>query len=157
MKNKFIINTTIKNIKVKKETTNEDDFYNYKYWREIQRKQLGISANLYFLFSSAVFGFEVNFLIVNKDILNLVVEVLLALSLFVILISLFSYAIFTDNRLMDFKETARFIDAGKSKNEIKNLTKARGINTWTYYNWQKFSLFAGIAISLLGFSFYLFN
>ena len=30
---------------------------NYKYWREVQRTQLGISANLYFIFCSAIFRF----------------------------------------------------------------------------------------------------
>lgn len=39
---------------------------NYKYWRGVQREQLGVSANLYFVFSSAIFGFTLNFLFDKK-------------------------------------------------------------------------------------------
>ena len=51
-----------KNKKFEKEKLKEKkDFYNYKYWREVQRNQLGVSANLYFIFSSAIFGYILNF------------------------------------------------------------------------------------------------
>ena len=40
---------------------------NYIYWRGVQREQLGVSANLYFVFSSAIFGFTLNFLFDNKS------------------------------------------------------------------------------------------
>ena len=44
--------------KFKKQKLKEKkEFYNYKHWREIQRNQLGVSANLYFIFTSAIFGY----------------------------------------------------------------------------------------------------
>ncbi len=140
-----------------KKDKKKDEFYNYKYWREIQRNQLGISANLYFVFSSAIFGFELNFLIINKDKLNCTENIILYFSLIVILISLFFYTIFTDNRLKDFRNTAQLINDGKSKDEIKDITKSAGENTWSYYDLQRYSLFIGFVISLVGFSIYLFN
>jgi len=157
--NKFIIIASLKNKKMNDKNKKEDDFYNYNYWREVQRTQLGISANLYFVFSSAIFGFTLNFLLVNIDnvALSCPAKIILCFALVFILTSLLFYAIFTENRLKDFRKTAQLISEGKSKDEVKNLTKIIGINTWSYYNLQRYSLFIGFVISLLGFSIYLFN
>jgi hypothetical protein len=65
VKNKFIIIATDK--KTPEKSNKKDEFYNYKDWREIQRNQLGISANLYFVFSSAIFGYTLNFLLADKN------------------------------------------------------------------------------------------
>lgn len=142
-----------------KKTKKGDDLYNYSYWRGIQRNQLGISANLYFAFSSAIFGYTLNFLLANKvdNTLSCSVKIILYFSLIFMLVSLLFYAIFTENRLKDFRKTAQHINDGKSKVEVKNLTKSIGMNTWSYYNLQRNSLFIGFVISFFGFSIYLFN
>ena len=155
VKNKFIIIETDK--KIPEKSKKKDEFYNYKYWRDIQRNQLGISANLYFVFSSAIFGFELNFLITNKGKLNCPENITLSFSLIAILISLFFYTIVTDNRLKDFRNTAQLINDGKSNDEIKAATKSAGEKTWSCYNRQRYSVFIGFIISLIGFSIYLFN
>jgi hypothetical protein len=133
------------------------DFYNYNYWRDLQRNQLGTSANLYFVFSSAIFGFTLNFFIAEKNLLKCPEKIIFTFSLISILISLFFYALFTENRLKDFRKTAQLIDDKKSEIEVRELTKSIGINTWSYYNLQRYSLFIGFLISLIGFSIYLFK
>jgi hypothetical protein len=157
VKNKFIIIETDKIMPEKSKKI--DEFYNYKNWREIQRNQLGISANLYFVFSSAIFGYTLNFLLADKgkNTLNCPAKIILYFSLIFILTSLLFYAIFTENRLKDFRKTAQLINEGKSSDEIKEMTKTIGINTWSNYNLQRYSLFIGFIISLVGFSIYLFN
>ncbi len=157
VKNKFIIIATDK--KTPEKSNKKDEFYNYKDWREIQRNQLGISANLYFVFSSAIFGYTLNFLLAdkNKSTLNCPAKIILYLSLIFILTSLLFYAIFTENRLKDFRKTAQLINEGKTSDEIKEITRPIGINTWSNYNLQRYSLFIGFVVSLVGFSIYLFN
>ena len=157
VKNKFIIIETDK--KIPEKSKKKDEFYNYKYWREIQRNQLGISANLYFVFSSAIFGYTLNFLLAdkNKSTLNCPAKIILYFSLIFILTSLLFYAIFTENRLKDFRKTAQLINEGKTSDEIKEITRPIGINTWSNYNLQRYSLFIGFVVSLVGFSIYLFN
>ena len=43
-----------------------EEFYNYKYWREIQRNQLNTSSNIIFTFSATIIGFTINYLL-KKD------------------------------------------------------------------------------------------
>ena len=140
-----------------KQNKQSKDFYSYNYWREVQRNQLGTSANLYFIFSSAIFGFTLNFFILEKDLLNCLEKVIFLFSIIFILISLFFYALFTENRLKDFRMTAQLIFNNKSETEVRQLTSSIGIKTWSYYNLQRYSLFIGFLISLVGFSIYLFR
>lgn len=134
-----------------------NEFYDYKYWRDIQRNQLGISANLYFIFSASIFGFTIKFLVDNKNDLNCVEITLLITSLSFLILSLFFFTVFTENRLKDFRETARLIDKEKSENEIKEATKKIGINTWSYYNLQRYTLFLGFIFSIISFIIYIFS
>ena len=84
-----------------------EEYYNYKYWREIQRNQLGVSANLFFVITSAIFGFIINLLITEKNKLNCISKTLLITSLIFLLISFIFYIVFTQNRLNDFRETSK--------------------------------------------------
>lgn len=140
-----------------KKNKHQKTSYSYNYWREIQRNQLGTSANLYFIFSSAIFGFTLSFFIAEKDILHCIEKVIFSFSLIFILISLLFHAMFTENRLKDFRKTAQLIFEKKSKIEVRELTRSIGIKTWCYYNLQRYSLFIGFLISLIGFSIYLFK
>lgn len=144
------------NLKSKKE------YYNYKHWREIQRNQLGTSANLYFVFSSAIFGFILNFLIQNKITIENCERFFCILSLLSLFISLLFYACFTENRLKDFQNTAKLIkdiknyDELKYYNEITKLTEAIGKRSWNLYDKQRYFLILGFIFSLIGFVIYIF-
>ena len=149
--------------KFKKQKLKEKkEFYNYKHWREIQRNQLGVSANLYFIFTSAIFGYVINFLVQNKAKLFHCEKYLLIPSIIFLLISFLFYALFTENRLKDFRKTAELINEKKSFEKesfdnISKLTKKRGIDSWSYYNLQKYSLFVGFIFALIGLSIFIFT
>lgn len=130
---------------------------NYKYWRQVQREQLGISANLYFIFGSAILGFSLNFLINKKDALICESKILLIISIFFLIFSLFSYALFTNNRLNDFRDTAGYFNKDKRQKEVSKLTKEIGKRTWLYYDAQRFILFIGFIFALIGIGIYILN
>lgn len=130
---------------------------NYKYWRGVQREQLGISANLYFVFSSAIFGFTLNFLFDNKnECLCLLVKLPLYFSLISLFISICYFAKFTENRLNDFRETARLYGQCKTEEQVLSETDKIGKLTWEYYENQVTFLKLGFTFSLGGFIYYLF-
>lgn len=133
------------------------EFYNYKYWRDIQRNQLGTSANLYFVFSSAIFGFLLNFLIEKSCSLFNEVKLFLTTSIIFLIISLIFYAVFTENRLTDFRNTAQFIDEELNYVKIKKLTKSLGKRSWNLYKYQRYFLILGFIFALIGFSIYIFK
>lgn len=142
----------------KEKTKRLKEFYDYKYWREVQRNQLGVSANLYFIFSSAIFGYVINFTIVNKDDFFHCEIYLLIQSLIFLLISFLFYTLFTENRLKDFKRTAELInDNSVAIENIPRLTKKRGVDSWSYYNLQRYSLLVGFIFALIGLSIFIFK
>lgn len=142
----------------KQKLKEKKEFYDYKYWREVQRNQLGVSANLYFIFSSAIFGYVINFTIVNKDDFFHCEIYLLIPSLIFLLISFLFYALFTENRLKDFRKTAELInDNSVAIENIPRLTKKRGVDSWSYYNLQRYSLLVGFIFALIGLSIFIFK
>lgn len=132
------------------------EFYNYKYWREIQRNQLGVSANLHFVFSSAIYGFILNLLIEKNCCLSNCEKFIFIISLIFQTFSLFFYGLFTQNRLKDSQATAKLIYEEKPFVEIRNSTLETGKKTWKYYYCQRNLLIVGLIISLIGFSIYIF-
>lgn len=138
------------------------EHYNYKYWREIQRNQLGASANLFFVITSAIFGFIINLLINEKNKLNCISKTFLITSLTFLLISFIYYLVFTQNRLNDFRQTAKEINK-KMKNDsityidIKNNTEKFGKKSWAYYYSQRCFLILGFAFSFIGLLIYIFS
>ena len=126
-------------------------------WRDIQREQLGYSANIYFLFSSAILGFGLDLWINKKAFLSCVSIVLLTISISFIILSLIFYALFTNNRLNDFRQTAKYYKKEKTPNEVSELTEKIGERTWLFYYIQILFLALGFVFSLLGIGIYTYN
>ena len=130
---------------------------NYKYWRGVQREQLGVSSNLYFVFSSAIFGFALNFLFEKKnEYLHYFIKAPLLISLILLLISICYFAKFTENRLNDFRKTSRLYGDCKTEEEVLSATDKIGKLTWEYYENQVTFLKLGFTFALVGFVLYLF-
>jgi hypothetical protein len=88
-----------------------DEFYNYKYWRDIQRNQLSISSNIFFTFNVVILGFVVDYL-ANDDNhcgMNLVIKNLFLVAMVFLILSIVSYVIFNILRLIDYRNTAQII------------------------------------------------
>ncbi|WP_396179428.1 hypothetical protein [Flavobacterium sp.] len=126
-------------------------------WRDIQREQLGYSANIYFLFSSAILGFSLDLWINKKAFLSCVSIVLLTISISFIILSLMFYALFTNNRLNDFRQTAKYYKKEKTPNEVSELTEKVGERTWLYYRIQFYSLALGFLFALIGIGIYIYS
>lgn len=122
---------------------------NYHYWREVQRKQLGDSANLYMIFASAILGYVVNFL-VTKHHIQCVVKVLLSIGTISLALSLIFYGLFVVNRLIDFRNTARFYGEGKTEGAVGKLTQRIGKWSWSLFYLQIGLLAFGFLHSLIG-------
>ena len=126
-------------------------------WRDIQREQLGYSANIYFLFSSAILGFSLDLWVNKRNDLSCPSIVLLTISTSFIILSLIFYALFTNNRLNDFRQTAQYYKKEKTPNEVSELTEKIGERTWLYYKIQFYSLALGFLFALIGIGIYIFN
>lgn len=136
-----------------------EEFYDYKYWREEQRRQLTIVSNVYFALSSAMIGFTIKYLIDSIDGLSLGCDerIFLLLSIFFNILSLVFYVRLTDNKLKDYRETARMIaDKESSTDDIKFQTKILGEKTWELFGLQKIFLIIGFVFCILGFAFLIF-
>lgn len=143
--------------KEKEKTKRLKEFYNYKHWREIQRNQLGVSANLYFIFSSAIFGFILNFLITKIDFIFYEEKFFLFTSIIFLIISFIFYSIFTENRLKDFRDTAKYINKSLDYDEISKLTESIGKRSWHLYDRQRCFLILGFIFAFIGFSIFIFK
>lgn len=60
----------------------------YREWRETQRTQLGINANLYIIFSSAMLGYLLKFIVSNKGEIEKETHVTLMIGFGFLLLSL---------------------------------------------------------------------
>lgn len=128
---------------------------NYRYWRAIQRAQLGLSANIYMIFSSAALGFVLNLIIGNKGNLGCAEKTLAQTGCCFLLISLIFYGFFTHNRLKDFRKTAKLTKMNKTEDEISEKTKRNGKRTWLFYDLQRLFLAIGLIISITNISIYI--
>ena len=126
-------------------------------WRDIQREQLGYSANIYFLFSSAILGFSLDLWVNKRNDLSCPSIVLLTISTSFIILSLIFYALFTNNRLNDFRQTAKSYKKERTAKEVSELTEKLGERTWLYYKTQFYSLALGFVFALIGIGIYIFN
>lgn len=126
-------------------------------WRDIQREQLGYSANIYFLFSSAILGFSLDFWVHKKYLLSCISIVLLTISISFIILSLIFYALFTNNRLNDFRQTAKYYKKEKTASEVSELTEKIGERSWLYYYIQIFFLTFGFLFALIGIGIYIYS
>lgn len=126
------------------EMSNEmlEEFYNYKYWRETQKKQLTISSNIFFTFNVATIGFIINYLIKNK-FFNIIVVNLFKVSLLFLVLSVIVYVIFNILRLHDYRKTARLIKRRKTFSFISSDTKCIGKINW-------FLFYCQVGLSIVG-------
>lgn len=127
----------------------------YRFWRDVQRNQLGISANIYMVFASAILGYDVNFL-VTKCHIGCIEKVLLSIAAIFLLLSLLFYGLFVFNRLSDFRETARLYKKGKSEKVVGILTQRIGNCSWYLFYFQILWLGIGFIFALIGLSFYIY-
>lgn len=136
-----------------------EEFYNYKYWRETQRKQISMASNLYFVLSSALIGYSVNLLINTNNCIPLEcrVKIFLIIGLGLNILSLIFYICLTDNKLKDYRKTAKLIDTGKKPDEIRSLTKKLGDVTWEYFKYQKLTMIAGFIFCGIAYIFLALN
>ncbi len=148
------------NCQIDSEPKAEPNWELYRYWRDIQRTQLGASANLYMIFASAILGYAVNFLVApcsnDKDV-GASTLTTITISIAFLFVSLIFYGWFTHNRLNDFRETARLTKKGYTEDQIQEKTDDLGKRTWNLYHFQRYTLFVGFIFSLIGFSIYIFS
>lgn len=122
----------------------------YQYWREVQRNQLGISANIFFTFSSAILWAVLNYFL-SKEVnqpLNCCLFLAITSNVFLFL-SIIFYAFFTFNRLLDFRKTAKLYKKGYSTLKVENDTRRSGEITWILYYAQIISMVIGVIFSLI--------
>lgn len=143
---------SIKNRDSKEQMLNE--FYNYKYWREVQRNQLTIVSNIYFGFSTALIGYSLNLLINDNSLkVDCCIKTLLIMGIALNVISLFFYVQLTNNKLNDYKKTAELIkDVKNTFEDISSKTKGFGIKTWDLFKQQKTFLIIGFIVCLVAYS-----
>lgn len=134
-------------------------FYNYKYWREEQRKQLTIASNVYFGFGTALIGYSINLLINDKQPpIDCCVRILLITGITFNILSLVFYVLLTNNKLEDYKKTAELIKDVKNKLEdISSKTKQYGNKTWKLFEYQKISLIVGFVFCLMAYLILIFQ
>gem|GEM_PF-966068 len=161
-KRKTIKNSVSNNIRIEGDLKAENKIFdsgndNYKYWRKVQRKQLGVSANIFLLFATAILGFVMHFLIGNKHILQCNILVLLTVASVFLLFSIGFYGWFTHNRLKDFRMTAQYFNQRKDEIEVGELTNDIGKFTWNLYDYQRLFLFQGFIFSVIGFCIYIYS
>ena len=124
------------------------EFYNYKYWREIQRNQLTISSNIVFTFCVAVVGFIINYLLNDKNMRCQILNDLFFYSISLFLLSIISYLILNIVKLIDYRETAKLIKKETPFYEISKQTYFLGRLAWWLFILEiTFAIF-GLLISL---------
>lgn len=129
----------------------------YRKWRDVQRDQLGNSANIFFLFASGILAFSVNYLLNQSKEIDSRIKVVLYCAIILVLISVFFYGFFGNNRLNDFRRTARLLGQGLSEKEVGNKTKEIGERTWIFYNLQKWFLYIGFLSNFIAYSIIIFS
>ncbi|WP_140936892.1 hypothetical protein [Sphingobacterium lumbrici] len=136
-----------------------EEFYNYRYWREEQRRQLTIVSNVYFALGSAMIGFTIKYLIDSINGLSIGCDerVFLVISICFSILSLIYYVLLTDNKLKDYRETARMIADNSSIKDIQNNTKEFGEKTWKLFMLQKVFLIIGFLFCALGYLILIFS
>jgi len=110
----------------------------YFYWREVQRKQLGFSANLFFLFASGILAFSIKELDYNatNQLLIQTKEVFIVSSLLACAVSIVVYGLFSYNRLCDFRNTAKLYKERLSVKTVSKLTIKDGQYSWRLFKTQ---------------------
>ncbi|EKT4549190.1 hypothetical protein JE952_000800 [Flavobacterium psychrophilum] len=124
------------------------EFYNYKYWREIQRNQLTTSSNIVFTFCIAAVGFIINYLLNNKCLRCPILNDLFFYSILFFLLSTITYLILNIVKLKDYRETAKLIKKNTPFHEISKQTFLLGKLSWWLLISEIIFAFFGFIISL---------
>ncbi|WP_282731916.1 hypothetical protein [Flavobacterium yafengii] len=127
------------------------EFYNYKYWREIQRNQLTISSNIIFTFCIASIGFIINYLLNEKSSICPIIKNLFFISVLFFLFSIISYLIINFIKLSDYRLTAKLIRNSATTNQINVKTKFFGNFVWYLFYAEIIFAFLGFLITLFTF------
>lgn len=130
-------------------TSKLEEFYNYKYWREIQRNQLTISSNIVFTFGVASVGFIINYLLNNKKTSCTTLNDLFYCSILLFLLSIFSYLILNIVKLKDYRKTAKLIKKDAPLHEISKKTCLLGNIAWWLFYSEIIFAFLGFIVSLI--------
>lgn len=133
-----------------------EDFYDYKYWREIQRNQLNTSSNIIFTFCIAIIGFTINYLIEEKNNICPVINYIFFISIILYFLSVFFYLSMNITKLLDYRKTAQLIKKGVSYYDIGRETKLVGRITWISFLLEIFFAFLGFLFTIICFKIVLF-
>jgi hypothetical protein len=140
------------------EITNEDlQNKTYQNWRDIQRKQLGESANLHFIFSGAILGFSISLLLKDDAVITFCTLFFLTTGMLFILFSIGTYILFMKNRLEDFQTTARGFLYGNDEKAVFKETLKIGERTWDYHFAQRATVYIGFTLIMIGILLFLLN
>lgn len=133
-----------------------EEFYNYKYWREIQRNQLNNSSNIIFTFCVAIIGFTINYLLSENNNICPAISYIFFISIIFYFIAIFFYLFMNITKLIDYRKTAQLIYKGISYYEIGRKTRLLGIITWISFLLQIIFSFLGFIFTIICFRIILF-
>ncbi len=134
-----------------------EEFYNYKYWREIQRNQLTISSNIVFTFCVATVGFILNYLL-NSKIKNCsTLNDLFYYSILLFMLSILSYLTLNIVKLKDYRKTAKLIKKDTPLHEISKQTYLLGDFAWWLFYLEIIFAFLGFLVSIIIFKNVIFS
>lgn len=125
------------------------EYYNYKYWREIQRNQLNNTSNIIFTFSIAIIGFTINFLLNNNTCSK--IANLLFLSVGIYSTSICFYFFMNIIKLIDYRKTAALIKSNIDLYEIGKRTHILGQIIWFLFILEIIFSIVGLIISVISF------
>lgn len=134
-----------------------EEFYNYKYWRDIQRNQLTISSNIVFTFCVASIAFTINYLINNNYTNCRILNDLFYYSILLYLLSILSYLLLNVVKLIDYRKTAQLIKNDTPLHEISKKTYFFGKFTWWLFCTEIIFAFLGIFFSIITFKYIIFD
>ena len=126
-----------------------EDFYNYKYWREIQTNQLNNATNIIFTFTVAIIVFTINYLL-NNNTCPIITDFLF-ISITIYSISIFFYFLMNIIKLIDYRKTASLIKSNVSLDEIGKKTYILGQIIWFSFILETVLTFLGLIISIITF------
>ena len=133
-----------------------EEFYNYKYWRDIQRNQLTISSNIIFTFCVAAVGFTINYLLNENKNLCPIINYFFYLSILMYFISVFFYLLMNISKLIDYQKTVKLILKEVSFDKISEKTKILGKITWIFFILETTFAFLGFLFSIIIFKIIIF-
>ena len=122
----------------------------YEEWRERQRKQISNVTSIYLALTTAILGFVVNFISINK--LQILCKTYLKIGAILLVVSILFALLLTLNRLIDFRKTAQLYKQGKSSDDVAKQTYLKGKISWLLLYLQLIFFGFGMSILIITFS-----